>query len=295
MGAQVRVPRRASSRISYVRPINHDCPYFSPADTDPLLDDDRVLVLSDRDDLRELSVRDSRKQSRLRSPHVSQTYAGKQSFTYFVLPLDPTSALPAHRVDLATPPHVVLIRTGAKLMRVYGSQPVGDDTMDRELVQRRENITQDPPFFASRQLGIILALYGIWTRLGYISPTFKSGESDATLVEEVPVIPVSCSPKRSRSPVIDLCLEPQRRVTSRELNQEPEDDDSGSELEDDSNPTWAVDVQQWADTTSHTAECDDELLVSGILDEGLEQPRTLASVDLDQPDYLKHNKRRRVA
>ncbi|KAJ7056926.1 hypothetical protein C8F01DRAFT_1256869 [Mycena amicta] len=273
-------------------------------DTDPLLDDNAVVVLPHRGDFEKLSIRDRSHKALARRPHISQIYAGQQSFNYFVLPLDPTSTLPARRVDLATPPHVVLISTGAKLMRVYGEKPIGDDTMDRELVQRIHKITEPDPFsFTSRQLELILHLYAMWTRLGYIPPTFKSGESDATLVEEASVV-LSCSPKRppkrARSPASDLYSEPQRRVTASELekdfNRDSEDDDSGSEIEEDSNPTWAADVQQWADTTSHAAEHDDKLSLNEILDDVLERPRTFASVDLGQPDYLKHKKlkRRRV-
>ncbi|KAJ7056984.1 hypothetical protein C8F01DRAFT_339626 [Mycena amicta] len=268
-------------------------------DTDPLLDDDRVLVLPHDDDLEELSIRDRMALFPSRGPHVSQIYAGRQSFNYFVLPLDPTSALPAHRVDLAIPPHVVLIRTGAKLMRAYGGKPIRDDPIGRELIQRIEKITEPDPFVVTnRQIFLIRHLYRIWTRVGYISPTFKSGESDATLVEEAPVIPVSYSPKRPRSRIIDLDPEPQRHATASELEKDfNQDDDSGSEIDgDDSNPTWVEDVQQWADTASHVAEHDDELLVNNISYDVLERPRTFASVDLGQPDYRKRSnlKRRRV-
>ncbi|KAJ7052785.1 hypothetical protein C8F01DRAFT_1169954 [Mycena amicta] len=169
-------------------------------------------------------------------------------------------------------------------MRAYGSKPIiVDDPMGRQLIQRIEAMTtSDPFFFGSREIGLIRSLYWTWTRLDRIPPTFKSGESDATLGEEAPVVTVSCSPKRPRSPVISLDPEPQRRVTASELekdfNQEPEDDDSGSEVEDDSDPTWVVDVQEWADTALHAAEHDAKLLVNDIADDVLERPRTLASV-----------------
>ncbi|KAJ7056981.1 hypothetical protein C8F01DRAFT_1256921 [Mycena amicta] len=294
-----RVLEGVQTRLEWEWGLDHKCldeHLREFPDTDPLLDDVRVLVLPHDDDLQKLSIHDLKKRPLIRSPQVSQIYSGQQTFKYFVLPLDPTSALPAYRVELTIPPHVILINTGAKLLRVCRGKPLGDDPIGRELVRRIENLTEPDPFvFTSREVFLIRHLYGAWTRVGYVPPAFRSGESDTTLVEEAPVIPVSCSPKR-RSPIIDLDPEPQRRATASELEKDfNQDDDSGSEIDDDdSNPTWVEDVQQWADTASRAAEHDDELLVNNISDDVLERPRTFASVDLGQPDYLKRNKRRRV-
>ncbi|KAF7293034.1 hypothetical protein MIND_01202800 [Mycena indigotica] len=270
-----------------------------------LLTDERVIVIPHIHDLHHLSFRDfKRKRAFVRLRPILEAYSGDQTFSYFVLPLDSTDSILPHRLELATPPHIVLIRTGAKLMRAYGDEPVGDDLLGQQLVARVRKASEtrkDRRFgFGPLQLSIILRLYSTWTYVDPVPPGFKAGLVDYAQVDKK-VIQTPYSPQYSPAHVAKYDPEPQRRVTARELRQdfnakkEPlaDADDSGSEIEDDSNPAWAKDVQQWAQVVSQTAERDERILINDITpDNRLEGSRTIASVDLARPDYRVRFRRR---
>ncbi|KAF7293035.1 hypothetical protein MIND_01202900 [Mycena indigotica] len=264
-----------------------------------LLTDERVIVIPHITDLRRLSYRNNRKRILARPKPISEIRS--QTFAYFVLAMDPHSNVPPRRVDLDTPPHIVLIRAAARLIRAYGGRPRGNDSIGLELIERTRLATHEDPFyFGTAQLGILRDLYSSWTRMSYVSPSFKSGLSDyQTLVDDAPILP---SPKRHQAYPIEHHPEPQRRVTASELQQafnppvEQLDDmeDSGSDTEDESNPGWANDLQQWAQVVLRAAEHDEKVLINHIVPDLREGSRTLTSVHLPTPDYLMRNRRHSV-
>ncbi|KAF7315843.1 PCI domain-containing protein [Mycena indigotica] len=266
-----------------------------------LLTDEQLIVLPHRYNLWKLSIRASAASKSLqRRPHISQTYKGTSSFNYFVIPLDPASPVMPRRIQLTTPPHIIVIYAAAKLSRAYHGEPIRDDPIGRELLERVLQFDEEDPFqFDNFSIGVTRQLYRTWTNRDPVAPTFKSGQSDATLVEERPVIHVPSAEnlKSKQPPTVEVYLEPERRVTAHELMHDfnGEEGSSDSDIEDDSDPLWEMDVEQWASTALHVGERDEKVLINEVLPDALERTRTFASIDLSQPAYLKHGKRRRAA
>ncbi|KAJ7058170.1 hypothetical protein C8F01DRAFT_1149819 [Mycena amicta] len=275
-----------------------------------LLADERMIVIPPVVIVEDLLFRDMEVFPLTRKAHVMQLY-DTDFFHYFVVPLHPTTALPARRMESRTPPHIALVMTVARLERATRHELMRDNFVRRDIVKRVADATQQDPFYLTiHDVEKMDLMVQNWTRAELIPKGFSSGESDTTLVDNLFRSPSPSPPYRKILPV-DLPPEPCRRATTEELNAEIvlvdvsklpqlahllDEPDSGSECEDDSNPSWAADLRDWVKSASHATEENEPPLVdqSENSTDGEERTRTFDSVDLTQPDYLRHAKRRRV-
>ncbi|KAF7293056.1 hypothetical protein MIND_01205000 [Mycena indigotica] len=280
--------------------LNEHLQLFAAAEDMELLTDERVYVSPHTTDIRRIYF-GKRPLRTLDFPNITTLYAGAQKFRYFVIPFDPSSSILPRRVELKTPPHIVLIRSTAKLMRAYHGAPMLHDPIGSALADRIREATEHDRFpLGAGTLQFMRSLYWRFTHMNHVHPSFRSNHSDDERVVEATPAPAFALIRPTSKPLpilggkITFGPEPQRRVTASELGQdfnEPVDtieaeEDSGSEAEDNSSPTWARDVEKWAQTTEQAAERDEKMLINDINSDWQEGTRTVTSVDLAMPDYL---------
>ncbi|KAK7039321.1 hypothetical protein R3P38DRAFT_2898854 [Favolaschia claudopus] len=287
-------------------------------DPQGLLTNENVLMFPHNRIIKELSSRDTGTFG-IRRPYIQKLYNGCTSFDYLVLSLDPSPTSPPNLLTSVLPPHLALCTTYGKILKAWGLLP-GDDWNTRcaSLAERVDNaIPDDWPQFKLWQLTMMRHIYDVWSWTDWVPPAFLSADSDQTMVE--PEEEESLSPKRKSTKIDWDALssvshrEPKRRLLRHELESGAasanalDRDESMSEdshftgIEGDTEAfvkasaergDYEVDheelktIQDWAAGASE-AEIGDASPIDEEIDDGWqEQPRFIASLDLDTPDYL---------
>ncbi|KAJ7201055.1 hypothetical protein GGX14DRAFT_571628 [Mycena pura] len=295
------------------------------ADPERLLTDDDLAVLPDRDNILRLLLRNTTANFGLRRPSVRKVYNGCTAFEYVVLPIDPTDSRPSRMLVSNVPPHLVLCATSGKIHKAWGHLRGKDfDAQCASLVRRANGVVpQDRPRFGMREMNMMRNMYRLWSWIDYVPPSFLSEDSDQTNFEaeetSTPLYPIvdKAGVKRNVGNSRSSSPEPKRRLYPSELQHDPytrlcsstSSDDTlssyssiveeseGVYMDCEMGRTWVKGIESWAEETTAAAECDERTLLndSQIPEDPKEQPRVLTKLEMEKPDYLREEPRRRVA
>ncbi|KAF7332551.1 PCI domain-containing protein [Mycena kentingensis (nom. inval.)] len=289
-------PEEARTRLEYTWGLQYgglEAHLREFPDAEQLLQDtEQCLVLPSSTALKRLSLHSDDADPLRAPPKINQAYRDSdRTFRYLVVPIDTASALPIQTIVSPARPHIIITATAARITQA-GGRLWADDAFGGRLVRR---VKQQTDFaFGAAGLGNMQYLTYEWLRLRSVSPSFRSGTSETTLVENGLITSLKCpavtplarpSPPRKRQANVGQPTVPQ-------IIPEGDEADSGSEYEEVADEEWVSDLRGWARTTS-VAQRDESLFFNQIDGGAVSEPvRAVTDVDLEQPDYLRFKRRK---
>ncbi|KAK7039380.1 hypothetical protein R3P38DRAFT_2899210 [Favolaschia claudopus] len=288
------------------------------SDPQGLLTNETVLMIPNNKIIDALLCRDIGGKMGVRRPYIQKLYNDCDSFEYLMLSIDPANSIPPRLSTSQLPPHLALCTTFGKMMKAWGSLSAADWTAHcGSLVERAKAVAHnDRPVLSSHNLSTMQHVYNNCSWAEYVPSSFLSADSDQTMVE--PEDDEPSSPKRKSAEVNWDALssvsrrEPKRRLLCVELESDADSAREGSisedshftGIEDDTQAfvkastargdyevdrRWLKTMRSWL-AGSSDADADEALFSAGEVDDSQEQPRLLATLDLEKPDYLSRSR-----
>ncbi|KAJ7611742.1 hypothetical protein FB45DRAFT_1065766 [Roridomyces roridus] len=288
---------------------NHVNAYTGPAIVDLIMNDDLILIPHPELVLKLHVVAASMPWgfSSTRRVAIQDVYQGCQNFEYLVLPLEASSTVPPRAVFSPIPPHLTISCCVDKILRRGGyAVTVFDGIRDSLISHARDKSVSGATFVLNKSAFAGLTfIHGSWADAS-VPRRFlgldedSDGDSGSSTMEWEAQTPPA---------------ETKQRLFPHELKQDPvlkfwapvaDDDDAvswdshitGVEPEQlaqasiakgdySSDEAWLKGVESWVESTAGALENEELIPAKPIEDNSDEQPRAIASLDLEKPDFIR--------